>query len=716
MTTIEHHNRDLFLASNTKIGNDDRCAAPCRSASQRMAAGAKGIFVMVVMVFVCCAIYPLSSRAEPISEPRQFRQLLNDIYGRLTQAPVSNDYFSINDIFRVTCNDFNGERSLEGEILREESNQKAKISGLELRGGYNTEPLAEGTDDEGSLERGRGNLELSWDILKQGYRQNRLRAKAQAYKARQEDLRHELVLLTERNRCRSYGVAKMFGPMLIRLLQLKLQLMEPVYRVERRAYFKHWSFLDDYMISEQDLLLTKHELNILLSDPYYDNGPVMQSSPPILDVDLAVLIASVRADNRFEEIFSAEKESLKMEHAADIRDSLRLYVRKDFDIGGDDQSQDDIIAGVRFRVPLYLRKNNVVQLKIDRAERDKKSILRERIARIRNAHAALQEQLQRTIRQQYRQARSNERLRRTLLQLRNDNDWPITTAITRMRTAIEARIELVRAKAELYRRISDMFLVAQIPFDAELIQVVPLRPDRVRGRYGKRSIYIWSDTFNKLENRDLFAFLEAKQISSVLLSAGQKTKEVKLDQFLHQHADKSMSVELIVGDNSWIFTENHRKAIARSVLAAERTGHLHLDIEPQAMPGYEKHRQTYLSLYVKLLKEIKSALMDRTLSIAVPFHWPEEIYEELSGVADKLCVMVYGTDNVEVLIRRMLPILKTVPADKIVVALRADDYKDEWAIEQTIERIVAETEIDRFAIHALGSFIKKTASLYEIEN
>ena len=107
--------------------------------------------------------------------------------------------------------------------------------------------------------------------------------------------------------------------------------------------------------------------------------------------------------------------------------------------------------------------------------------------------------------------------------------------------------------------------------------------------------------------------------------------------------------------------------------------------------------------------------MDRTLSIAVPFHWPGETYRQLSVMADKLYVMAYGTDQPEVLMRRIAPILKTVPADKLVMVLRAEDFQDEWAIEQMLERIASETAIDQFAIHDLDSFIRKAALRYEIE-
>lgn len=676
----------------------------------------KKCFDRIFITFLFLLIIALAPWIASASELATFKQLLADINDRLTHMQPSDENFPYQDIFTGKC-EHPIELSDDGDLFREQSNQTGKIKGLELRGTYSTGTLTEDDEDESGLESGRANLELSWNILKQGYRQNVLRAKAQELQARAADLQQELEALADAHRCRRYKIKKEFTGMLTNLLDLKLRLMEPVYQIERRAYFKHWSFLDDYLVSEENLMLTRHELNTILSDSYYDDSPVYQSFPPIIEVDLAGILAAIRKDDRYENLFSVEKEKLRAEYAADLRDSLRIYLRKEFDVdSGGGENQDDFIAGLRFSVPLYSRKNKLLKLRIDRVEREKNNILINRIAQSRDAYTRMQEQLRRTIRQHFRQARATERLRRTLWLTEKDDEQSLATAITRMRTLIEARLELLRAKEELFRRVNEIFLVAEIPFSSDLVRSVSLQPKRMRVRFGARSIYIWSKDFNRINNRDLFAFLQAKQVSNVLLSAGRKTEVEKRDEFIEQATGNNITVELIIGDNNWIFRDNHERAVARSIIMAEKTGCLHFDIEPQAMSGYRENRQDYLSCFVSLIKKTKKGLMDRKLSIAVPFHWPVATYRELGFIADKLYVMAYGTTKPDVLIRRIKPILKTVPEDKTVIALRADDFTDEWAFEEMIEKIVTETTIENFAIQDLGSFIKKTASCYETED
>ncbi len=655
-----------------------------------------------------------SSHASSVSERTEFRELLFDLQSRLFKMETSGAERSPHDLLTGEC-DIPFSVPPDSDIIREQSYQAGKISGLELRGAYSTGSLSDSNDEDSGLERGRGNVELSWDILKQGYRQNALRANALELQAQKADLLQGLEEIEQVYRCRRHQIRKEFSGLLIQLLDLKLQFLEPVYQVERRAYFKQWSFLDDYLVSEEDLLLTRHELNGLLADPYHDDGPIYQALPPIIDIDLAGLLTATREDESYTALFVAEKDWMKAEQDAVIRDSLRVYLRQEFDVDGGGQGGNDLVAGLRFRIPLYSRKSNVLNLKLNNVDHRKHNILWERIAQTRSSYTKLQEQLRRTIKQHYRHARAQERLRRTMLLLKGD-DKHLTTAVTRMKTLIEARLELVRAKEELYRRCNEMFLAAQIPYRSDLVKKVAMQPLREKARPGKRSIYIWSNDFNSIVNDDLLAFLEAKQISKVLLSAGRKTDVQKRDAFLEELQHRNIDADLIIGDNSWIFSKNHEKAVEKSVTFAEKTGRLHFDIEPQALPDYRENREEYLGLFTDLITEVENGLLDRHLSLAVPFHWPMETYRELGSIADKLYIMAYGTTEPQVILRRIAPILEAVPHEKIVIVLRTDDFQDEWAIEKMIERLLTKTAVEQFCIHNLGSFIKKSGILYETEN
>lgn len=641
-----------------------------------------------------------------LSEQDKFKTILHELHDRLGTIKVSDNFSKTHTILTSSCS--NGiPRLSQGEILREKKRQTEKITGLELRGAYRTDDLSGSGDDDGDLERGTANLEVSWDILKHGFLHNSRRADALEVEAHMADLENDLKRLVDSYKCRRYHIKKEFSEMLIQLLHLKQDFIQPVYDVERRAYFKQWSFWDDYLVSEEDLLLTRHTLDGMLADPYFDGAPDGREFPPIIDINLAGLLEAIRQDDSYSALFSIEKEWLKAEQESVIHDSLRIYLRQEYGINGSNQDEQDLIAGLRFRVPLHTRQSELLDLQLRQVERKKSALLHDRLNQTRIRHTELQEQLRRTVRQYYRTMRAQERVKRTLYMVDQGDDKLITAAITRMRTSIEAHLELARAMEELYRRINEMFLTARIPFHSTLVQPVSFLSDRQRARIGNRSIYVWSKAFNRITNDDLRIFLQAKNISTVVLSDGKKTDRDKQARFIEQSNIDGIKIELITGDNSWIFERNHDRAVEKSLLVAEKTGHLHLDIEPQTLPDYQTNREQYIALYINLITKIKKSLLDRKLHLAVPFHWPRDAYRQLGTEADTLYIMAYGTTEPEVLLRRIRPILETVPNQKIVVVLRINDFDDEWAMEKMIEAIANKTSVIHFGIHDLGRFFRK---------
>jgi hypothetical protein len=85
-----------------------------------------------------------------------------------------------------------------------------------------------------------------------------------------------------------------------------------------------------------------------------------------------------------------------------------------------------------------------------------------------------------------------------------------------------------------------------------------------------------------------------------------------------------------------------------------------------------------------------------------------ETYEKVGQLADTVYIMSYGSEKSDTIIRRLKPVLGSLPSEKAVVVLRVDDFEDEWAMEGAMEQIYARTGIHRFAIHQFKTFLKKT--------
>ncbi|MCP3942517.1 MAG: hypothetical protein GY710_13665 [Desulfobacteraceae bacterium] len=671
------------------------------------------------LVFFFCGVFvffpSISSALAVETEFKAFTDLLFTLQDRLVNQDRSQN-FAYDAIFSHAC-DFPEDAGEEVRIIREQRDLVGRDKGLEFRGALSSGSFSGGDeDDDSSFEKGRGNIELSWDLLKNGYLQQLSKTKTLDLLIRETQILVGQRELERQFRCRYLGIKKDFAGLRMKLLELKLKLLKPVFQIERRAYFKQWSFLDDYLVSEQDLVLTRQELDVFHADPYFDGEVFHWALPPIIAVDFPELLELIRGDDSQKELLQMQKKRLQKEQESVFHNSLRVYLRKDFDTDEDLGNTDDVVAGLRFRVPLYSRKTDLVNLKVSQLEQQKDYALWERLSLCRAAQDALQEQLRRTIKQFYRQERARERVRQTLILMQKGNESLVTTAITRMKTMIDARLELIAALEELYRRVSMIFLVAQVPYHSDLVKTVSVEPALNRARPGKRSIYIWSKSFNLLDNQDIITFLEAKQISSVLLSDSRHIDPGKRDDFIEQALQKQIQTQLIIGDNTWIFEKKHGRAVEKSLIAAEKTGAIHFDIEPQTMDGYHENREVYLGLFLDLVRKIKLGLLDRHFSVAVPFSWSEKTYRELGLSAGKLFIMAYGTRDPDVLVRRITPALRAVGPKKLVVVLRTSDFKDEWEMEKMIEQILAKTGIDAFCFQDLGGFLTFSGSAHETEN
>ncbi|VAW94120.1 hypothetical protein MNBD_GAMMA23-2177 [hydrothermal vent metagenome] len=585
------------------------------------------------------------------------------------------------------------------QALQTEAQQMGSRKGVSFRGGYTSDNLADQTKDANAY------LELSWDLWRQGLTENRQRARSLAYQSAIARLRAQQAQQKLDFRCRRYAVGQTFSGLLSHLLTLKLSLMEPVYQIEKRAYFKNWSFLDDLLVSEQDILLLRQELKYLHSDPYRDATINKISNLPLVDVDILAVIKKIREDDHISKINSLEKQILAEKNNRREGDRLRLFVRKQFDVGN--RNDNGVVAGFRFSIPLEKQRNQAEAFRLAHIDQQTKLQTWERITRTRAAYQSLQEQMQRSIKQQYRYRRAHERVRRTLVEKKLDQQIQLASAVTRLRSLLDASIELVRAKEELYRRVNQVFLMASIEFNPSFIQLTSLSKNTNRARKGERSIYLWSKGFNKFSNDQIFDFLEAKGINRVLLTAGRAVNREKMQRFIKQARNKQLHIESIVGSNKLFFTENHMTAALAVDAASTISDAIHLDIEPHTFAGYKQNKAAYLQQYLEMLRTIRKQSPNVTLTVAVPFHWPADVYSALNEMVDRVYIMAYGSTKPAIITRRLQAALKTMDAEKIVIVLRVTDFSDEWAIEKMVASLQQQTGIQKYSLHMFRRFIAK---------
>lgn len=627
----------------------------------------------------------------------KIQQVNHETQTALQQPDSSTSLNQARALFTSTCDIQHPDNKL-AQALKAEAQQLKSNHGVSFRGGYTSDNLADKTNDPNAY------LELSWDLWRQGYSGNKHLAQSLEYKANIAGLQAQLAQQKLNFQCRNYSLNQTFSGLLSRLLTLKLALMEPVYNIEQRAYFKSWSYLDDLLVSDEDIRLLRQELEYLHSDPYRDTSLNQTLNAPVIDIDIKALIKLIREDDRLHTINSLQKKALAEKSDSYDKDRLRVFLRKQFNVGN--TNDDGVVAGVRFSIPLESSRNQAEEYRLAHIDQQTELETWEKITRTRAAYLSLRDQLQRTVKQQYRVLRSQERLRRTLIERKYNNDIQLATAATHLRSYLDANIELVRAKEELYRRTNNVFYVAAVNVKPELIHSSTLQENNYRARTGERSIYLWSKGFNYYSNEQIFDFLQAKSIKRVLLTAGSAVKREKMQSFIQQAELKQIKVESIIGPNKLFFNEHHQAAAIAVEAASSLSDAVHLDIEPHTFPEYKQNKTAYLNQYIAMLRTIREQSPDITLTVAVPFHWPENIYATLDTLVDRVYIMAYGSTKPETILRRLQPAIKNMSAEKIVTVLRTTDFSDEWQIEKMISTLQQRTGLQKFSLHTFRQFIE----------
>ncbi|MFC1747631.1 hypothetical protein ACFL2V_02370 [Pseudomonadota bacterium] len=659
--------------------------------------------VLLCALFV--AVNSVAMAAAPVSNPasKEAQQLwthLLDIQSSLQQRMEGKHQpLSVHAILNSDCYLPSNER-MDAELLRTLARDLEHDKGLEFRAAYTTGDMRTDVGDANAY------VELSWKVLRDGYYDNRDRARHMHRKADYSSMAGDINQASLESRCRSFQLTKQFAGMQAELLSLKLSLMEPVYEVERRAYLKGWSYLDDYLVSEEALTLTQHQLAFLRSAPYFDQTQVVINNPPLIDVDIRKIVSAIQDDDRQHNLNQLEQDLVRDKSSRRLRNNLRLFLRKELDVGNGTDA-DGVVAGVRFQMPLSKVSRRSYELESQGVDAGQAMAQWQRVSKVHEAYTQLQEQQQRTIKQHYRYQRAHERLRQTLVQNRLGDEGLLPLAVTRMRTLLDASLELIAAKEEVYRRVNRIFRVANVEHTADWVTPLTLEQGLNRARVGERAVYIWSRAFNETPNRHIIDFLEAKQIERVLISASSQVYRSKLNAFIEQTTGDIVT-EIIIGSNEWVYPANHDRAALAIAAAIEATSAVHLDIEPQVFDDYREHSDRYLKDYITLLKKVRSMLDEgQKLSVAAPLHWPAFAYSEIAELVDTVYLMAYGKTSTQRRQERIAAVQALMPADKVAVALRTGDYLDEWQMENMFDALYTKNNISQFAIHQFKTFVRQ---------
>ncbi|GEM_PF-3044448 len=231
----------------------------------------------------------------------------------------------------------------------------------------------------------------------------------------------------------------------------------------------------------------------------------------------------------------------------------------------------------------------------------------------------------------------------------------------------------------------------------------------------------------KLGIRTVYLSLNGKQIEEFLNSTGGNKK---LKEFIRRAHDRGIEVQLLLGENTWIYPENRDKLLEivelfnRFNIYAGRDGFsaLHLDVEPHALPGWKESKGRLAELYIETLNEVKNTCEKPVFADISPQYdgvnyGEESLTEAVIETVNGVNVMCYSTNinhlkrkarqYARLSLRELKPVLISLSVERELPPSESFFRKPKEEFEKAVRTIRLEG-IKAVAVQNLTDFIAYT--------
>lgn len=643
-------------------------------------------------------------------------ELRKEVYSKNAKIDDSNRF--INLVMAKECSHHDLNR-LNQELNNEKSLIEKNDPGIKFEAGFRVKS----DDIDGNSHSGFAGL--AWNLLNNGLLENRSRARRFSYESTIDSLRAEMDSRQEVYHCREAFIRRYFDYLKHDLLERRLRILNTCYGQIRELYFSGKVGADDLLNVELDV----NRVKLLIENYELQKGGVdfteefkQYPLPDLFTLDFTKMIRpseESKANNQIETL----SEAVLAEKYHRLTDkTLRLYARTGISNEDNEETSNNVTVGVYFSTPINRKTRDLYPVELRRAkyrlQKEKDNAGRE-LERLRTGYT---EKLADAVKLFYDIRITGERLRKAVIELeksiRTHGSFTVKQNLLVYRllqSLLKSRFDYLSAQENLYRRIVYMVSLSGASWDDASVIQAKTSVELIRGRRGDRGIYIWSRDFNHYENKFLIRVFVAKGVSTVIISASEKTDVNKLQRFIAKAASYNISTELMISENTWVLPEKWDRVENKLTRLLSYTSSVHLDIEPHVLDDYKLNRKKYTTYFLSMVEKTSALLKGKAnLTISLPVSHTPDFVEKVSEYADRIYIMAYGTRNVETMGRR-LKSFKRVPPDKVVLALRPDDFSTELQLEHFIDRLTEMYGITAFAFHDLGQFFHLSGTLKHLK-
>ncbi len=265
-------------------------------------------------------------------------------------------------------------------------------------------------------------------------------------------------------------------------------------------------------------------------------------------------------------------------------------------------------------------------------------------------------------------------------------------------------IELIDLKQDLYKILLDFKV--KLPATSISEYTTPLNLSTLNIASSNppfKAVYIWSDAFKNNSQTVISEYCKVNEFNPLLISYNPTKLHVQqISEFISKNY--ITPVHLMIGSNKLLQTgmSGFLDTLKTNITLAKIKG-IHLDIEPHTFADFKDNQEKYFDMYLQILKQAKLFCDNNhlELSVSIPLSYPENILIELNAACNQVYLMAYENVGIDFIFRKTAE-EKAILKNKCVLALRTKDFENRTSMDETLKKL----GFEKTAYHDLDDLIK----------
>jgi len=555
---------------------------------------------------------------------------------------------------------------------------------------------------------------INWQILKNGYFDNQVKIKLLNANIEREKIKNE-----GHKQAKYY--LRQFDETIFIFNKLKLELLES----REVSLLKQYELIKNLVLikklPKQDLIRIETRLaeisslkNVYASYNNYlnyesDTVSLNSQNLPLIDLDYATIFKTIELQTS--EILTNDAFVNYYEWYHHI--GLKTYVKYNFyDLVGAN-NRDYFSAGLNLTIPLPINTKLRKEVAHEKWKYDNEQVANNRQnvhEEVLNVAYEFRYKLKQFIGFYQKRQLIEEKLRIEKVKIRlGDNNIDPMGGLDLVDDIVRVDIELIDLLQNLYlKSIKIKSKVAYAKID-DIVKNESITSVNEFSKAKPKGLYIWTKTFANYSSEFLAEYAIYNQFNKVIVSAfiGDTLQKEKSNfgEFLKSTTD----YYLMIGSNKLFYDKNITDYIQTvySEYDSNLVKGIHLDIEPHTFESWKTDRDSLLTNYLTLVKNVSEYCQSNQLKleISIPLYYDSLIVNELFENVDKIVFMAY--ENVKsTYIAKKINRYTKLNLNKIEIALRTEDFDNRIEMEQKTRDLSELTQVKVFTFHDLTRLIE----------